>query len=268
MKPWGEAKKDQRVQKCSVIGFDLDDTLTTHGQLEAPTLDLLTQLGKNKWKRVLVTGRPSGWADALMKLLPVDAVVAEQGAHIQFWAQPRSRGLAPVRHYWTKQGYQSHYVSPHDPQTVQKLWDEVRRRFPQLKAASDQPYRLYDQAVDFAEEVTPPLSFREADEIRKIFESLGATAKVSSIHVNGWWGDFTKAQGLEFLVEKCWGLKVKNDVIFVGDSPNDASLFERAAVSVGVANICEFRELPFERPHYVTQEREGAGACEVMRALL
>jgi HAD superfamily hydrolase (TIGR01484 family) len=268
MKPWKDVAQDPKRSQWKILAFDLDDTLTTHSQLDSETIRHLELAGQKGFRRVVVTGRPSGWADALIKLLPVDAVVAEQGGTLIHWPKGRGRGVEPERLYWSPTGYKTEFTALLNSNGPKDFWSALQKRFPGIRKAGDQPYRLFDLAVDFAEERSPPLTFAEADEIRQLFEQHGAVAKVSSIHVNGWWGSFDKCQGLQTLVENLWGQNLLSHVVFTGDSPNDASLFSQVACSVGVANIRDFDEQKFDRPHYITIGREGQGACEVIRALL
>jgi hypothetical protein len=58
--------------------------------------------------------------------------------------------------------------------------------WPQIK-----PIREADLAIDFCEDV-PALPMPSVEAVKAIFEADGATAKISSIHVNGWFGDYDK----------------------------------------------------------------------------
>src|ERR1700683_3111256 len=62
------------------IFTDLDDTLTYHSTLPAETYRSLWRLKEKGMVLVIVSGRPAGWADALMRLWPIDAMVFENGA--------------------------------------------------------------------------------------------------------------------------------------------------------------------------------------------
>jgi HAD superfamily hydrolase (TIGR01484 family) len=253
-----------------VAAFDLDDTLTTDGALESAVVRGLEDAQAAGWSTILVTGRSAGWVDAIAKLLPFDAIVGENGAVLYRWPKGK-RARAPreeaAKLYWTPQGYASQ-----PPGGTRARFDEASRkilaRHPGARVASDQSFRLYDLAIDFAEEVDPPLPLSEAEEIRRDFEALGATAKVSSIHVNGWWGAFTKVDGLRKLVEELGGLSLEKHVLYGGDSPNDGPLFEAAGLSVGVANVRRFLGSPgFREPLFVTREEGGRGALEILQAL-
>lgn len=268
-KKWsGVTEKELRGVK--VVAFDLDDTLTEEGALPGRVIQELERVSelRSDLKLVLVTGRPCGWADALVKLLPFDGIVAENGAAIFFWKEGRrARGARerPVRRYWSEEGYVATFSKNDDQKTLEHLCRKVLAQFPRTCLASDQAYRLYDVAIDFAEEVDPPLELSKAYEIAHMFQKEGYTAKVSSIHVNAWKGDFTKHEGLEYLLGS-WPQKARlNDVLYVGDSPNDDPLFRVVGLSVGVANVLNFeKDEQFQGPQYVTSMRGGAGSVEIL----
>ena len=252
------------------MAFDMDDTLTHNGSLPSSILMALEKLQSAGIFTVLVTGRPAGWADALVKLLPFDAVVAENGAVLFWWPQGKAKrqtGVEPKRLFWSNQGY-----TPMRPDDLQELLDPictaVLMKFPKTRVASDQPYRIYDLAIDFAEEVRPPLGLTEARDIQKIFESFGATAKISSIHVNGWFGNFSKVDGLKRVLTE-YQMNLKEHVIYMGDSPNDGPLFETAGISIGVANVAPFLGVvEFCKPQFVTAGESAKGSIEAIEHFL
>ncbi|MBS1985448.1 MAG: HAD family phosphatase [Bdellovibrionales bacterium] len=265
-------KIDPYFESRRVAAFDLDDTLTTHGSLPPEVAVALEKVQKSGWFVFLVTGRPAGWADALIKLLPFDGIVAENGAVLYFWKKTRKqRGLheEPQRLFWHPGG---NYLST-PPEGMRKkhaaATKKILEAFPRVRVASDQPFRLYDLAIDFAEEVEPPLTLAEATGIAKLFEKLGATAKVSSIHVNGWWGQFSKADGLARLLKAYSSLSgCERNLVYVGDSPNDGPLFELTQASIGVANIRAFSGVvKFSGPQYITAKAASEGALEVLAKL-
>lgn len=266
---WAPAN-DPCFRERSLIAFDLDDTLTEEGALSSEVVAGLEAVQKQGWTTLLVTGRPAGWADALIKLMPFDAIVAENGALLFFWPerkaqrQPRTEC---VKAYWSPQGYVSR-----PPTGLQSRFEEAKKKIltavPGSRVASDQSYRLYDLAIDFAEEVEPPLSLNEAEKIRALFESLGAVAKVSSIHVNGWWGAFSKLDGLREIVEVHWKKSIAKNLVYVGDSPNDGPLFASEALSIGVANVQAFiGKTQFQPPRFVTREKSGRGSLEILKSV-
>jgi HAD superfamily hydrolase (TIGR01484 family) len=272
MKPLRDWEKSElKAHSLSVVAFDLDDTLTEKGELSSQVISELEAVGRAGWKVVLVTGRPAGWADSLIKLLPFDGIVAENGAVLLSWTggrRSKTLGEEPKKLFWTTQGYAGAYDS-HVRLKLDQHREKILQAVPRSQVASDQMFRLYDLAIDFAEEVMPPLSFDDAKKIQKAFESFGFQAKISSIHVNGWDGTFSKVDGLRQLLRD-WDtqLSPENNLLYVGDSPNDGPLFEVAAMSVGVANVQDFgAEHSFSRPSWVTQKKSADGSIELLGLL-
>ena len=104
-----------------------------------------------------------------------------------------------------------------------------------------------------------------------IAEAEGASYKISSIHVNCWYGDFNKTSGVrEFLKhERNQALRELADrIVFIGDSPNDEPLFEALKYSIAVANISPFLEKLTSRPLYITRQQAAAGFCEAVDTIL
>ena len=136
--------------------------------------------------------------------------------------------------------------------------------------ASDQAYREADLAIDFCEDV-PPLSISDVEKIVSCFKSAGAKAKISSIHVNGWFGNYDKLTMTEMMFEEVFGHRlgdVKDRVIFIGDSPNDSPMFSYFPHSVGVANILQFMGMMDHSPAWVTKREGGYGFFEMVDILL
>ena len=253
----------------NILAFDLDDTLTENLVINLDTVNMLSEAQKAGLKTVLVTGRPFGWADALVRLLPFSSAIAENGAIVFEKKEGSSENVDCW--YWTDDsGYSKDIVPQERVGELHSLRTEVLKLFPRVKIASDQASRLYDVAFDFAERVEPRLNFKEAQEIADFCESRGFTAKVSSIHVNVWRGLFSKREALSFLVNSIWGQDLEKNVVYVGDSPNDAPLFSAVETSVGVANIHSFLEdgLKFPMPKFVTNAKFGDGAGEVIQQKL
>ena len=136
--------------------------------------------------------------------------------------------------------------------------------------SADQAYREADLAIDYCEDVTP-LSGEEVVRIVSIFEAAGAHAKISSIHVNGWFGDYDKLTMTRMLFEELFGEDldvVKETVIFIGDSPNDVPMFQFFPLSVGVSNILQFKKMISHKPAFVTRQEGGHGFAEMVNSIL
>jgi hypothetical protein len=145
--------------------------------------------------------------------------------------------------------------------------DAVLREVPGCALASDQPYRELDLAVDFCEDV-PALDDAAIDRIVAVFDRFGATARVSSIHVNGWFGDFDKLAGFHGL---CRDLELDGRPsawAYAGDSANDAPMFAHFPASVGVANVDRWLPRIPTPPAFRTEGEGGHGFAELVDRLL
>lgn len=246
--------------RVKAVFTDLDGTLTSGSRVRPETVASLWRLREAGFWTVIVTGRPAGWADCLLRLWPVDSVIFENGAGVM-----RREGDSHVTTTLAA-------GMPREQQyaILLEILQKVREEVPRIKLASDQAFRLYDIAIDFNEE--PPRLTQ--GEVEKILEILHAddriTAKLSSIHVNFWVGSHTKVTACEWLLAgegRARGVTREN-VVFSGDSPNDEPLFEFFPLSVGVANVREFIPRMKALPAYLTEGAEGEGFQELARHLL
>jgi len=245
---------------ASLVRFvllDLDDTLTSAGKLTAEAYAALESLQRAGKKVIPVTGRPAGWCDHIARMWPVDAIVGENGA-FYFWFAEGRLGKRFVDDAATRARHRA---------KLHELALRILAQVPGTAIASDQPYRETDLAIDYCEDV-PPLSVESAERIAELMRESGLTAKVSSIHVNGWLGRYDKLVTARALFAERFGLDlaaVNRQVVYAGDSPNDAPMFAFFEHSVGVANV---RRFPGLQPKYVTQAEAGAGFAELAAHLL
>jgi len=241
---------------------DIDETLTTHGQLTAEAYVALDELAKAGKRVVPITGRPAGWCDHIARMWPVAAVVGENGAFYMRYDRAAHR-------------LERQFVVDDDTRRVSRarlaaIGERILRAVPGAGLASDQHYREADLAIDYREDV-PELPRAAVDRIVALMESEGMTAKVSSIHVNGWFGSWDKLATTKRLFAQAFGVDLDRErerYVFAGDSPNDAPMFAYFPNAVGVANVREFADRIATLPAYVTQAPAGAGFAELARALL
>jgi HAD superfamily hydrolase (TIGR01484 family) len=246
----------------SVLLTDIDDTITTEGRLTSEAYNALEALQKAGYIVIPVTGRCAGWCDHIARMWPVNAIVGENGA-FYFRYDHNTKTM-------TQYFCQSEVEREENAKRLKLIGENILVEVPGSGIASDQPYRLTDFAVDFSEDVTP-LPTEEVKRIVTLAEVQGATAKISSIHVNCWFGDHSKLAMSLTLLKDCFDIsenEAQNIVTFVGDSPNDETMFGHFQYSIGVANILESRSLDFQRPAFVTQGKGGAGFAEVASYLL
>lgn len=237
---------------------DIDDTLTWEGHL-IPEALLALQRAQDAGLRVIpVTGRPAGWVDHIARMWPVDGVVGENGG-LWFWMQ---HGKLQRRFS------QSAEVRAHNRRALDALASEILAEVPGTALASDQPYRELDLAIDFCEDV-PALDEAAIDRIVAAFTRRGATCKVSSIHVNGWFGSFDKIEGFRRFHEDRWGTPLNLDAwAFFGDSANDEPMFHAFPLSVGVANVQRFLPRLRHPPTWITRAPGGHGFVEGLDRIL
>ena len=236
---------------------DIDDTLTSDGRLTAEAYGAMAALQAAGLWVIPITGRPAGWCDHIARMWPVDAVVGENGAF--YFAYDHARRC------FTQQYLQNAETRAASRAKLADLQVRILSQVPGSALASDQAYRVADLAIDHCEDVAP-LSAAAVSEIVALFEAAGAKAKVSSIHVNGWFGDYDKLTMTRILMRERFQLDldgVEAEFVFVGDSPNDAPLFDYFSQSVGVANVRAFEAQLDAAPTYVTDGRGGAGFAEL-----
>ena len=252
-----EARRAVRFVLC-----DIDDTITDHGRLPAASLQAMERLQDAGIQVMPITGRPAGWCDHFARMWPVDGVVGENGAMFFRYDHGERR---MHRIYWKSEAQRQA-----DRKKLAALAREIPAAVPGSTVSADQPYREEDLAIDFAEDV-PHLPDEAIQRIVTMFEAAGATAKVSSIHVNGWFGDFDKLSMTRRAFAEFFGRDIdagRDDIVFAGDSPNDSPMFGFFPNSVGVANVRDFAGRLEAEPAWVTQNRGAVGFAELANAIL
>jgi HAD superfamily hydrolase (TIGR01484 family) len=239
---------------------DLDDTLSWHGRMVPEAFAALAAARAAGLRTVLVTGRPAGWVDHLARMWPVDGVVGENGG-LWFWHD----GTRMQRRFLQDADERSE-----NRRRLDALARSIPLAVPGCAVSVDQPYRELDLAIDFCEDV-PALPDSAINAIVRCFEEAGATCKVSSIHVNGWYGRFDKLSGCRRFVDTRWGEDLSAEMdrwVFFGDSGNDEPMFQAFPLSVGVANVARFLPRLVFKPSYVTEAPGGAGFAEAISRIL
>jgi HAD superfamily hydrolase (TIGR01484 family) len=239
---------------------DIDDTITDEGQMHADAYAAMWSLHNAGIHVIPITGRPAGWCEMIARMWPVSGVVGENGGfYFRYHEKKMQRDF-----------FFDEKTQKENREKLNQLQKEILKKVPGCDLASDQFCRLMDLAIDFCEDV-PALPKSEVQKIVDIFHQHGAQAKVSSIHVNGWFGTYDKlTMSLRFL-EKEFGVSkddAKKVCGFSGDSPNDEPMFTYFPHSFAVANIQNFLDQIKNKPTYVTKQRGGAGFTEIAQAIL
>ena len=254
------AASTDRLARLRGVFTDIDETVSTRGKITAEAYDALWRLHDAGLLVIPITGRSAGWCDHIARFWPVDAVVGENGG---FYFHHDGRRLR--RRFLHDDAQRADFR-----RRLDAVGREILQAVPGCAIASDQLYREYDLAVDFCEDV-PPLPRESVLEIQRIFERHGAHAKISSIHVNGWFGDFDKLTTTRLCASELLGLDLAAEpesFAFAGDSPNDAPMFAYFPLSFGMANVRDFLDLLTHEPAYVTESASGAGFAEMARLIL
>ncbi len=241
---------------------DIDDTLTNNGRLPAQAYGALENLRAAGLIVVPITGRPAGWCDLIARLWPVDGVVGENGA-FYFHYDEGARKMG--RTYWRDDAQRAK-----DKVLLGDIERRVLAEIPGAGVSADQAYREADLAIDFCEDV-PPLNATDVDRIVDVFQDAGAVAKISSIHVNGWFGDYDKLSMTRRMLGDVFSINIDDtpgQVCFVGDSPNDAPMFGFFDHSVGVANVKEFAGKMDHEPTWLCDHPGGFGFAQFAELLL
>ena len=248
-----------RLRQVRGVLTDIDDTLTTQGAITMGVAAALAALRASGLPVIAVTGRPMGWSIPIAEETPLAAVVAENGAVALF-----------VR----DGGVQVEYAQGADERAVNAVRlrgaaTRLLREVPGATLSRDSAGRITDIAVDHAE-------FAHLDEaqiarIVAVMRDEGMHATVSSIHVNGWYGDHSKLTGAAWIVRRLLGRDLdaeREHWVYVGDSTNDQIMFAHFPLSVGVANLADFADRLTQWPAFITRHDRGRGFVEVAESLL
>jgi len=256
MRPLVEWQPDETIG----VFTDIDDTLTTEGAITPDALQALADLKAAGLHVVPVTGRPVGWSEPFAQSWPVDAIVAENGAV----ALVHTDGQPLRKLYQQEAGTRSANFA-----RMQQVLSRIERDIPGARRSQDSDGRETDIAIDHSEFTHLPQS--DINAVVRLMQTEGMTATVSSIHINGWYGEHDKLAGARWIVRELWGRELDAELdrwVYVGDSTNDQVMFQHFVHSVGVANIRRFEAQLTHPPGYITPSERGAGFAEMAAHLL
>ena len=250
---------------AAVLGVmtDIDDTLTRDGAIEPTALLALQALAAAGVPVIAITGRPLGWSQPFVQTWPVLAIVAENGA-VALLPQDPAQGQSMLTEY-----AQDAATRAANTARLQAVAQQILREVPGACLAQDSAGRVTDIAIDHSEFTTLPQP--QIAHTVALMRAAGMTATVSSIHINGWYGDHNKWTAAQWMLRRLFGRELLPEIdrwIYVGDSTNDQLLFEHFPLAVGVANLRRFAAELRVWPAYITQGERGEGFAEVVRALL
>lgn len=252
-----EARRDIRG-----IFADIDETITTDGRITSDALAAMERVRQAGLMMIPVTGRPAGWCDHIARMWPVDAVVGENGAF--FFRHDPDRNVMVRRYVLTRDQRRDNW------DRYESILTQIIKEVDGAKVAADQAYREADLAIDYCEDVEN-LCPDAVAKIVDIMESHGMVAKVSSIHVNGWFGEYDNLSVIHIMMRDVFMFDLVRDkkhFAFIGDSPNDVPMFDFFPHSIGVANVRAFEDKLDAKPAYVTEAAAGQGFAEAVDYIL
>ena len=260
----------QARSRIKGIFTDIDDTLTTGGVITPDALAALHELKAQGLHVIAITGRPVGWSEPFAASWPIDAIVAENGAVLL--QNTHQNGLLSNeygRKQLLKSYQQSDAIRAANHARMQQIGQRILREVPGTLLAEDSPGRETDMAIDHSEFThLPP---EKIAQVVAIMQAEGMNATVSSIHINGWFGEHNKLVGARSAVRELYGRNLDEEMdnwAYVGDSTNDQLMFEAFLHAIGVANVRRFEAQLAHLPRYITDAERGAGFAEVARAVM
>lgn len=242
------AQAGAHFTQIRLIATDMDGTLTTQEKFTPALLRALEDLAAAHFPVLIVTGRSAGWVSSLAHYLPVAGAIAENGGI--FYQKESSQLLVPIRDI------------PSHRQKLAAMFADLQAQFPQIRESNDNPFRITDWTFDVA-----GLTIDDLHAMDRLCQSQGWSFTYSTVqcHIKPFGQE--KAAGLQQVLQQAFPEVGLEQVITVGDSPNDESLFG-FPVSVGVANVKRFVNQINPLPRFVTESCEGSGFCELTELLL
>ncbi len=232
-----------------LIATDMDGTLTRQGKFSRELLQGLETLQASDIPVLIVTGRSAGWVSGLVNYLPVQGAIAENGG--LYYAANREQPvfLSTIAD-----------ITAHRQQLAQ-TYQRLKSEFPQLHESADNRFRITDWTFD-----NRNLSVEQLEHLNALCISMDWGFTYSSVQCHIKPRSQDKATGLIQVLRDYFPQYQPEQVLTVGDSPNDASLFnpQLFPLSVGVANVLEYRDELDYKPAYVTDATEGEGFCELI----
>ena len=235
-----------------LIASDLDGTLTQSEKFDVKLPEVLARLSDAGVDVLITTGRSAGWVQAVATYLPVVGAIAENGG-LYYWnhdPQPNLISLGNIEQH---------------RQELSRVFQILRDKFPQIEESADNRFRLTDWTFE-VEKLSPT----ELEQIELVCQSEGYGFTYSTIqcHIKPTYQD--KAHGLNKIIPQYFPDLKPEEIITIGDSPNDESMFnqEQFPLSVGVANVLKYRDRLKYLPAYVTSKSEIEGFCELAKLII
>ena len=247
-----QAIDDYNWGNIKLIASDLDGTLTRSEKFDSKLFETLTKLTTAGIDVLITTGRSAGWVQAIATYLPVVGAMAENGGLLYWQGSVIPQLMNEIN------------LDEHRQQ-LSRVFELLQSKYPQLKESPDNPFRLTDWTFD-----VEGLSLDELSQIEKICQSEGYGFTYSTIqcHIKPLYQD--KAFGLNKVIPQYFPNVKPEEILTIGDSPNDESMFNQQefSLSVGVANVAKYCDRLKYLPAYITNKSEGEGFGELAELII
>jgi HAD superfamily hydrolase (TIGR01484 family) len=251
--PLSEVSLTQCFSNVRLVATDMDGTLTRKGKFTSGLLQSLQDLATAGIMVVIITGRSAGWVSGLAYYLPIVGAVAENGGLFFLGGSEKPVALTPIPDLIA---HRQHLAS---------AFQQLQTQFPQIQESADNRFRVTDWTFD-----VQSLSTDDLKTLSNLCQQMGWGFTYSNVqcHIKPLGQD--KANGLSQVLREYFPQYTSQQVVTVGDSPNDESLFDERyfPISVGVANVLEYANQLQHQPVYMTTEAEGEGFCELARMII
>lgn len=247
------------LKPVRLIATDMDGTLTQQGKFTPKFLQALNDLAAANLPVLIVTGRSAGWVQAIEHYLPVVGAIAENGG-LFYGAAGQRNGKESAGELLVSIAD----VTEHR-QALAEMFAQLQSEFPRICESVDNRFRITDWTFDVEGLSTAELQHMEA---RCHAAGWGFTFSTVQCHIKKL--EQEKAIGLTKVLTRYFPQYSARQIITVGDSPNDESLFDASVfpVSIGVANVRHYLDRLDHKPAFITETAEAEGFCELARCLL
>ncbi len=244
-------QSDLVLSQICLIATDMDGTLTIDEKFTPELFDALQRLLQANIDVIVITGRSAGWVSAVNHYFPVFGAICENGG--LFYRGDKTEFLVEIND-----------VDQHR-RKLARMFEALQAEFPQIQEASDNRFRITDWTFDVAGLSPENLQTMAA---KCAAQGWSFTYSTVQCHIKPLEQD--KAAGLKQILQQHFPNLQPEQLVTVGDSPNDVSLFNPEVFpnSVGVNNISRYADRLEYRPRFITALPEGSGFCELTHWLL
>jgi hydroxymethylpyrimidine pyrophosphatase-like HAD family hydrolase len=249
----------EKAKQLRGLVMDLDDTVLDHGRLLPNALSAMYDAKQAGLSLLVATGRAAGWGEVLIRLLPLDGMITENGS-VAFTCD--SGGVHRHERVNSEQRRQRRI-------RLASLVSDLQATFPEARLADDVDLRYSDIAFDVGEHQRVPKEI--VQQMRAFAEERGARTTVSSVHFHCSFEWDDKASGTLFFLSKQRQVDPSYALTryaFVGDSSNDAAGFAAFRTSFAVANVRPYLSGLSIPPTYIATQERAAGFHEIIQELI